>query len=51
VVAAALGREDRGRGGAVGQRAVRSLLVVERGEEIEVRLELVEDGGLAGLGT
>jgi len=41
---------DGGRGGAVGQRAVRALLVVEAGEEIEVRLELVEGGGLAGLG-
>ena len=40
---------DRGRGGAVGQRAVRALLVVEAGEEVEEGLELVEGGRLAGL--
>jgi hypothetical protein len=38
-----------GGGGAVGQRAVRALLVVEAGEEVEEGLELVEGGGLAGL--
>ena len=40
---------DGGGSGAVGQRAVRALLVVEGGEEIEEGLELVEGGGLAGL--
>jgi len=39
---------DGGRGGAVEQRAVRALLVVDAGEEIEEGLELVESGGLAG---
>jgi hypothetical protein len=33
---------DGGRGGTVGQRAVRALLVVEAGEEVEEGLELVE---------
>ena len=42
---------DGGRGGAVGQGAVRALLVVEAGEEVEEGLELVEGGGLAGLGA
>ena len=42
---------DGGRGGAVGQGAMRPLLVVEAGEEIEEGLELVEAGGLAGLGV
>ena len=42
---------DGGRGGAMGQRAVRALLVVEAGEEVEEGLELVESGGLAGLGA
>jgi hypothetical protein len=42
---------DGGRGGAVGQGAVRALLVVEAGEEIDEGLELVESGGLAGLGA
>jgi len=45
------GMVDGGRGGAVRQRAVRALLVVEAGEEVEVGLELVEGGGLAGLGA
>jgi hypothetical protein len=40
---------DGSRGGAVGQGAVRALLVVEAGEEIEERVELVEGGRLAGL--
>jgi hypothetical protein len=40
---------DGGRGGTVGQRAVRALLVVEAGEEVEEGLELVEGGGLAWL--
>ena len=40
-----------GRGGAVGQGAVRALLVVEGAEEVEEGLELVEGGGLAGLGV
>jgi hypothetical protein len=41
---------DGGRRGAVGQRAVRALLVVEAREAIEQRLELVEGDGLAWLG-
>ena len=42
---------DSGRGGAVGQRAMRALLVVEAGEEVEEGLELVQGGGLSGLGA
>ena len=40
---------DGSRGGAVRQRAVRALLVVEAGEEVKVRLKLLEGGGLARL--
>ena len=42
---------DGSRGGAVGQGAVRALLVVGADEEVEEGLELVEGGGLAGLGV
>jgi hypothetical protein len=42
---------DGGGSGAVWQRAVRALLVVEAGEEVELGLELVQGGGLSGLGV
>ncbi len=42
---------DGGRGGPVRKRAVRALLVVEGGKEIEERLKLVEGGRLPRLTT
>ena len=45
------GQVDGGGSGAVGQGAVRSLLVVEAGEEVEEGLELAEGSGLAWLGV
>ena len=45
------GRVDRCWGGAVGQAAVRSLLVVDQGELIQECLQLGEGGGLLGLGA